>query len=103
MKTPHTITLIYGEEPQKVFNPHTGRYEDKGDVRGVQVPCLFNFISQEQQFVQYGTRNEKVAIVRFNQEQKPFIKAYYKDDPFVPIEAIDAPIKGAVRLRRVVE
>ena len=103
MKTPHTITLIYGEEPQKVFNPITGEYEEQGEDTMLTVPCLLNFITQEQQFIQFGTRNEKIAIVRFNQEQEPFQRARFKDELFVPIDQIDAPIKGAVRLRRVVE
>ena len=85
-----------------MFNPVTGEYEPVGEEVETYVPCLFNFISQEQEFMQYGTREGKLAIARFNQEQQPFIRAKYKGDTFVPVEAIDAPIKGAVRLRKVV-
>lgn len=102
MKTPHTLTLIRGDEPVKRFNPVTGEYEMVGEEVETDVPCLFNFISQEKEFLQYGTREGKLAIARFNQEQAPFNRAKYKSDTFIPIEAIDAPIKGAVRLRKVV-
>lgn len=102
MKTPHTITLIKGEEPRRVFNPVTGEYDTAGEEVPKDVPCLFNFISQEKEFLQYGTREGKLAIARFNQEQQPFIRAKHKGDTFIPVEAIDAPIKGAVRLRKVV-
>ena len=102
MKTPHTITLFRGDEPRQVFNPITGGYETVGEEVEKDVPCLFNFISQEKEFMQYGTREGKLAIARFNQEQEPFNRAKYKEDDYIPVEAIDAPIKGAVRLRKVV-
>lgn len=102
MKTPHTITLIRGDEPRQVFNPITGEYETVGEEVEKDVPCLFNFISQEKEFMQYGTREGKLAIARFNQEQEPFNRAKHKGESYIPVEAIDAPIKGAVRLRKVV-
>lgn len=103
MKTPHTITLIYGETPRKEYNPKTGEYEQVGEVTEKEVPCLFNFISQEQVFRDYGSKHEKMAIVRFNQEQQPFIRAIYQGVKYKPYDRIDAPIKGAVRLVKVVE
>ena len=103
MKTPHTITLIYGEESEPEYNWKTGEYEEVSGGFELQVPCLFNFISQEQQFRSYGSKHEKMAIVRFMQEQEPFTHARYKDDLYKPYDAIDAPVKGAVRLVRVVE
>ena len=103
MKTPHTITLIYGEESEPEYNWETGEYETLGEALEIQVPCLFNFISQEQQFRSYGSKHEKMAIVRFMQEQEPFTHARYKDDLYKSYDAIDAPVKGAVRLVRVEE
>lgn len=103
MKTPHTITLIYGDEPHMEYDWRTGEYKEIGGGFEVQVPCLFNFISQEQQFRSYGSKQEKMAIVRFMQEQDPFTHARYKGDLYKPYDAIDAPVKGAVRLVRVVE
>lgn len=103
MKTPHKITLIYSEESYAEYNWRTGEYEEVGKGFELQVPCLFNFISQEQQFRSYGSKQEKMAIVRFMQEQDPFARARYKGDLYKPYDAIDAPVKGAVRLVRVVE
>ena len=103
MKTPQTITLIYSGESYTEYNWRTGEYEEVGEGFELQVPCLFNFISKEQQFREYGTKQERMAIVRFMQEQEPFTHARYKDDLYKPYDAIDAPIKGAVRLVRVVE
>ena len=103
MKTPHTITLIYGEESEPEYNWKNCENETVGEALETQVPCLFNFISQEQQFRSYGSKQEKMAIVRFMQEQEPFTHARYKDDLYKPYDAIDAPVKGAVRLVRVVE
>ena len=103
MKTPNTITLIYGDDLVPEYNWETGEYEETGEAFEVQVPCLFNFISQEQQFRSYGSKQEKMAIVRFMQEQDPFTHARYKGDLYKPYDAIDAPVKGAVRLVRVVE
>ena len=39
-------------------------------------------------------------ICRFSQEQKPFDYALYEGKKYYPIEQIDAPIKGAIRLKR---
>lgn len=103
LKTPHTITLIYGDEPVKRYNPKTGLYEAESEETYKKVPCLFNFISQEQVFRDYGSKHEKMAIVRFNQEQQPFIRAIYQGVKYKPYDQIDAPIKGAVRLVKVVE
>ena len=103
MKTPHTITLIYGDDLVPEYNWETGEYEETGEVFEIQVPCLFNFISQEQVWRDYGSKHERMAIVRFMQEQEPFAQARYKDDLYKPYDAIDAPVKGAVRLVRVVE
>lgn len=103
MKTPQTITLLYGDEPRKQLNPLSGEYEAIGTVVDKTVPCLLNFITKQQQFTEYGTRDNTIAIVRFNQEQEPFVRAKYNDDTYIPVEAIDTPIKGAVRIQKVVE
>lgn len=97
MKTPHRIDLIYGETV-KQFNPLTGEYEDAGSVTIPDVPCLVNVITQERIAEMYGDRERQVIICRFNQEQPPFQRARYKNKLFKPIESIDAPIKGAMRL-----
>lgn len=99
MKTPHTIKLypIY-KEPE--FDPITGGYTAAGNTYS-QTLCLINFISQARVFELYGSRTEKVMICRFNQEQQPFEMAEYDGQKYKPIEAIDAPTKGAVRLKAV--
>lgn len=103
MKTPHTITLFHGKEPSKKYNPKTGQLESNGTTTPKKVPCFFNLISQQQVWKEYGSKNQKMAIVRFNQEQAPFIRAEYKGETYKPYDSIDAPIKGAVRLVKVVE
>ena len=70
------------------------------EIVSVYVPCLINFITQAKVFEEYGNRTDKVMIARFNQEQAPFDYAEYKGETFHPIEKIDAPIKGAIRLKR---
>ena len=99
MKTPHSIELIYGDGKRE-YDPILDEYIE-GASESVKVPCLANFVSQERVFELYGDRIDRVLIVRFSQEQKPFKRAKFDDRTFVPIEAIDAPIKGAVRLREV--
>ena len=39
-------------------------------------------------------------ICRFQQAQKPFATAIYDGSKYVPMDQIDAPIKGAVRLKK---
>ena len=102
MKTPHEILLIRGETSEPVFNPVTGGF-DQGDSEKETVPCLFQYLSKAKQFEQYGSRDDRVAVVRFNQEQEPFNKAKHNNRTFVPIESIDAPVKGSVRLKEVIE
>ena len=60
-----------------------------------------NFISQAKVFELYGSHNEKIMICRFQQEQEPFQHAIYDGSRYEPLDAIDAPIKGAVRLKKV--
>ena len=98
MKTPHTIDL-YVTTGETIFNPVTGQHEETPAIVK-QVPCLINFITQAKVFEEYGNRTDKVMIARFNQEQAPFDCAEYKGETYHPIEQIDAPIKGAIRLKR---
>lgn len=102
MKTPHRINLILTEGTQK-YNPRTGTFETTDGERLNDVPCLVNYISQAKVFEEYGDRNNRVIIARFMQEQPPFEQAEYDGKRFEPIERIDAPIKGAIRLKEVVE
>ena len=99
MKTPHTIKL-YPTHKEPEFDPITGGYTAAENTYS-QVPCLINFISQARVFELYGSRTEKVMICRFSQEQQPFEMAEYDGQKYKPIEAIDAPTKGAVRLKAV--
>lgn len=99
MKTPHRITLVRGGTVPK-YNPETDSYDE---IQGAEtiVPCFVNFISQSKVFEEYGSRSEKVMICRFQQEQEPFKYAIYDSIRYEPLDAIDAPIKGAVRLKKV--
>ena len=99
MKTPHRIKLVRGGTAPK-YNPKTDSYDE---IKGAEtiVPCLVNFISQAKVFELYGNRNEKIMICRFQQEQEPFSHAIYDGSKYEPLDAIDAPIKGAVRLKKV--
>ncbi|MFS1663347.1 hypothetical protein [Streptococcus sp. zg-JUN1979] len=99
MKTPHRITLVRGEMAPK-YNPKTDSYDSISGTETV-VPCLVNFISQARVFEEYGNRTDRIMICRFQQEQAPFDKAVYLGDTFEPLDKIDAPIKGAVRLKKV--
>ncbi|MDK6688323.1 hypothetical protein QP246_02475 [Aerococcus urinae] len=49
----------------------------------------------------YGDRKDKVLAVRFNQAPPAFDYALYQGEKYTPIERIDAPVKGAIHLRRV--
>ena len=84
MKTPHRISLFRDGTTPK-YNPETDSYDETPGTE-IIVPCLVNFISQAKVFEEYGSRSEKIMICRFQQEQEPFQ---------------DAPIKGAVRLKKV--
>lgn len=98
MKTPHRITIIRGDT-LKQYDPTTDSYVN-GETTSVVVPCHINFITQQKVFEEYGNRTDKVMVCRFMQECEPFSQAEYAGEVYEPIEAIDAPIKGAVRLRR---
>lgn len=98
MKTPHRITLICGG--RKKYNPERDEYETQAR-KTVTVPCLVNKVSQSKVFENYGNRTDTVIICRFQKEQAPFTQAVFDDNTYEPIEAIDAPIKGAVRLKKV--
>lgn len=98
MKTPHRIILICGG--RKKYNPETDSYEMQ--VRKtVTVPCFVNKVSRSKVFELYGNRTDVIISCRFQQEQAPFTQAVFKGNTYEPIEAIDAPIKGAVRLKKV--
>ena len=98
MKTPHRIILICGG--RKKYNPETDSYEMQ--VRKtVTVPCFVNKVSQAKVFENYGNRTDTVIICRFLKEQTPFEQAVFEGNTYEPTEAIDAPIKGAVRLKKV--
>lgn len=101
MKTPHRIKLYIDKGTPK-YNPTTGEYDQAEGTYKV-VPCFVNAISQSKVFEEYGDRKQKIIVCRFNKEQGPFNQAEYKGELYEPVEAIDAPIKGSVRLRKVVE
>ncbi|HFR4575976.1 TPA: hypothetical protein ACHWJ6_000306 [Streptococcus suis] len=99
MKTPHRITLIRGEVAPR-YNPDTNSYDEtEGDE--TVVPCLLNFISQARVLKEYGNQTDVIMICRFQQEQEPFQYAIYDGSRYEPLDAIDAPIKGAVRMKKV--
>lgn len=98
MKTPHRITLIRGGQPAR-YDPEADSYQEVPGTETV-VPCLVNFVSQAKVFEAYGNRTEKVMICRFQQEQAPFQFAIYQSDRYELLDQIDAPIKGAVRLKK---
>lgn len=98
MKTPHRITLICGG--RKKYNPEKDSYEMEAR-KTIIVPCLVNKVTQSKVFESYGNRTDTVIICRFQKEQAPFTQAVYEGNTYEPIEAIDAPIKGAVRLKKV--
>ena len=99
MKTPHRITLIRETEQPK-YNPETDSYEATEGQKEV-VPCLVNFIQQAKVLREYGNQTDVVMICRFQQKQKPFATAIYDGSKYAPMDQIDAPIKGAVRLKKV--
>lgn len=98
MKTPHRIILICGG--RKKYNPEKDSYEMQAR-KTVTVPCLVNKVTQPKVFESYGNRTDIVISCRFQKEQAPFSQAVFNGDTYEPIEAIDAPIKGAVRLKKV--
>ena len=99
MKTPHRITLIREAEQPK-YNPETDSYEAAEGQKEV-VPCLVNFIQQAKVLKEYGNQTDVVMICRFQQAQEPFQSAIYDDGKYIPMDQIDAPIKGAVRMKKV--
>lgn len=98
MKTPHRIILICGG--RKKYNPESDSYEMEAR-KTITVPCLVNKVTQSKVFELYGNRTDTVISCRFQKEQAPFDQAVFNGDTYEPIEAIDAPIKGAVRLKKV--
>lgn len=99
MKTPHTIKLHFSKGEKK-YDPITDSYiEAENEVKAV--PCLANYVTQAKSFELYGDRTNRILVARFSQEQPPFTKAEYNGRLFTPIEQIDAPIKGAIRLKEV--
>ncbi|MBF0747289.1 hypothetical protein IR073_06490 [Gemella sp. 19428wG2_WT2a] len=100
MKTPHRIKLFKSNTADK-YNPVTDTYENS-ESEYKEVACYINYIKKSKVFEDYGNRTDNIMICRFMQEQEPFTKAFFKNNYYVPIENIDAPIKSAVRLKRVV-
>lgn len=98
MKTPHRIILICGG--RKKYNPEKDSYEMEAR-KTIKVPCLVNEVTQSKVFELYGNRTDTVISCRFQKEQAHFSQAVFNGDTYEPIEAIDAPIKGAVRLKKV--
>lgn len=98
MKTPHRITLICGG--RKKYNPESDSYEMEAR-KTIKVPCLVNKVTQLKVFELYGNRTDVIISCRFQKEQAPFSQAVFNGDIYEPIEAIDATIKGAVRLKKV--
>ena len=98
MKTPHRLTLLIGSNVHGKYNPVTDSYEQ------VVLPCLVNVISDSKQLKDYGSKTDKVISCRFMQEIKqPFSRAIFNGEIFERMDSIDAPIKGAVKLKKVVE
>ena len=107
MKTPNRITIVY-EAGNRVYDPIIGDYTSETNDKVQILPCMLNFISKAQLMREYGTTNERIMIVRFNKEIKPFDYALYpndlddsKLDRYELEDKRDLPIKGAVRLKRV--
>lgn len=63
--------------------------------------CLVNKVTQERVYEIFGNHKDEVIIVRFNQQPPDFNEAIFEGGTYHPIEAIDAPVKSAVRLKRV--
>lgn len=101
MKTPHTITLFFGETEEK-YNPITSEFEE-GAVTQMTVPCLVNKMTSRKMFEEYGSRDLEIISVRFNQEMPDFDKAEYNGDIYKLYEEPFTPRKKSVRLQRVVE
>lgn len=103
MKTPHRLTLLIGSNIHGKYNPVTDSYE-QGSIKKIVLPCLVNVISNSKQLKDYGSQTEKVISCRFMQEVKqPFSRAIFDNEIYERMDSIDAPIKGAVKLKRVVE
>ncbi len=101
MKTPHRIRLIYGETTGR-YNPETSAVENVETLTET-VPCYVNFLSRATVIRDYGEIKERIISCRFNQEQNAFQKAIFNNKLFKPLDSIDTPIKGAVRLKEVLE
>lgn len=103
MKTPHRLTLLIGSDIHGKYNPVTDSYE-QGNIKKIVLPCLVNVISNSKQLKDYGSQTEKVISCRFMQEIKQsFTRAIFNNEIYERMDSIDAPIKGAVKLKRVVE
>ena len=100
MKTPNRIAIIYDNNLEK-YNAETGDYEISKPIEIVEVPCLANYLSQSQTFREYGTTNEKILTVRFQQEIPRFNYAIYEGEKYEILDMSDMFIKGAVRLKRM--
>lgn len=99
MKTPHRVTLIRGETTER-YNPVTDTYE-AGSISKEIVPCFVNRVTNAKVFEAYGSRTDEVIAIRFMTTPEPFSKAEFNGKTYKPLEEIDAPIKGAVRLKKV--
>lgn len=99
MKTPHRIALFRGGSVPK-YNPATDSYDETPGTETL-VPCLVNFISQARVLKEYGNQTDVIMICRFQQAQEPFQSAIYDGSKYIPMDQIDSPIKGAVRMKKV--
>lgn len=96
MKTPNRIRLIRGGQSR--YNPATDSYEQEAS-QSVSVPCLISVVRQAKVFEDYGSRVIKVISCRFAQVQDPFLFAIYQGQKYSPLERLNGPIKGAIRLK----
>ena len=101
MKTPHIITLYFGETEKK-YNPITDEFEE-GMTTHLVVPCLVNRMTHRKMFEEYGSRDLDIISVRFNQEIPDFDLAEFEGETYKLYEEPFTPRKKSVRLQRVVE
>lgn len=101
MKTPHYIDLYYASD-KPTYDPVFDTFTNP-EVESLRKPCLVNFMSQKKVYENYGSRSERIIIVRFAQSVSAFDYAYFKGDRYEAIERVDIPAKHAVHLKFVGE
>lgn len=95
------ITLYIGDSVSE-FNPATGKHESVESEK-IKVPCYASFMSKGKQFQEYGTRDQEIMIVRFNNIVPKFDKAELNGLYYRLLEETQANKKRAYRLQRVAE